>query len=150
MAGGKPYFGGIPTDIDVRRMRESFPKEALKPGKMIPYAEVEKVISVKHHECRFKTVTNRWRRLMENEMDIVIGCVRAGFIVKDDHDMVDMMGSKLRSAIRSSKRAIIVGSRVDTKNLTDEERKQFHHNEMRAGTMLATSQMRKPKELPEL
>jgi hypothetical protein len=151
MANGQPFFGGIPTDIDVRRMRDAFPKDTLKEGKLITYEEIENVIGSKRKEFRFKTVTNRWRKLVEKECEIVIGCVPSkGLIVNDDHEKVDLMGTKLRSAARACKRSLVVSSRIETKNLTAEEKKEFTHRGACAGAMIASARIRGQKALPSL
>ena len=54
---------GLPTDLDVKRLRERYPDSKLTPGMSITYAEACAIIGVhSEKDGRFKSVTNARRR----------------------------------------------------------------------------------------
>lgn len=56
----KPFFGGVPTAGDVKKLLEAFPDPEV--GEVIPYARVAEIIKVDSASNRFRTVTTAWRR----------------------------------------------------------------------------------------
>lgn len=55
----KLFFGGIPTEPDITALKESFPASTLKPGVLVSYHDIEKVIRCAIRSNRFRTVVNR-------------------------------------------------------------------------------------------
>ena len=151
MANGKPFFGGVPTDIDIKRLRDAFPSDQLKEGTLIPYSKVESVLELKRSECRFKTVTSRWRRIIENELGLVIKAkTNEGFYLCDDPAKLDVAGEKLRTAAKAAKRSMVVVARTDRNKLDDERKNDYDLKAMHAAAMISTAQLRKKKALPTL
>lgn len=70
----KLFFGGIPTEPDITALKESFPASTLKPGVLVSYQDIEKVISCAIRSNRFRTVVNRWREELEKDGGIVTRC----------------------------------------------------------------------------
>ena len=105
MANEKLYFGGIPTDIDVRALREAFPESGLKVGQLIPYAAVEAIVKTPKDSCRFKTITGRWRRLVERDSEIILGAEKGqGFRVLDNSEKLELWGTRRGEAWRGEER----------------------------------------------
>lgn len=118
----KPYFNGIPTDIDVENLMKSFgvPRE----GETIQYSDIEKVIGVSREESRFKSVTNAWRKKLERESNIVtIAVMNEGFAHATPTQRLDKCSRKARGG---TKAIILSGDRArrnDISKLTQEERR---------------------------
>jgi hypothetical protein len=55
------YFGGMPTNMDVKRLREEL---VMIEGDEVTHEQVEKILGVKHTVTRFRTITDKWRRVM--------------------------------------------------------------------------------------
>lgn len=148
----KAFLGGVPTDVDIKRIQESYPGHQLVPGTIIPYHEIESLLQEKRWSNRFKGVTNRWRKMVEEETGHVIGTTPGeGFKVLEDAEKVDMSGSKLRSAARYAKRSYTVASRVIASNLSEEDRYRLDFNITKSSKVIAASQIRsKKKLLPDL
>ena len=152
MANEKLYFGGIPTDIDVRALREAFPESGLKVGQLIPYAAVEAIVKTPKDSCRFKTITGRWRRLVERDSEIILGAEKGqGFRVLDNSEKLELSCQKLRSGVKSTRRSFHVAGYVERKALTAEEAKRYDQMTSRAASIMAAAQLRgRGTELPKL
>lgn len=151
MEGSTIFLGGIPTGPDVKRLREYFPDSSLQVGQSIPYKDVEDLIQCKRHSYRFKTVTYRWRRLVEKESSVIIGADSGkGFIVLDDHQKLSLSGSKLRSAARFARRSYVVTGHINRRNLTDDELLRLDHQGKVAGAVLAAATIKRNAELPTI
>ena len=93
----KTYFNGLPTDLDIRRIRDQFPDDALNCEQKISHEEIEQIIECSRDSYRYKTVTARWRKLVENSTNKIIGADRGtGFIVLSEPGKLDLSGDKLR------------------------------------------------------
>jgi hypothetical protein len=145
------FFGGIPAQPDVDKLRRAFPDSRLLPGYIIPYAEIEKIINVPASDSRFRSVTNKWRREIERETNKIIG-VNPGsnFVVLSESEKVDLSGRKLNSAARAAKRSYVIIARTDLQQLTDEERARVQHQTDFGAKILASAQIRSRLELPIL
>ncbi len=139
----KVYFGGIPTEPDVRRIRERFPDDQLVVGQVIPYSEVATIIQAPYRSARFVCVTQRWRILVEKDRGLVIGVEKSeGFKVLDDHQKLDLSGDKLRTAVKQARRSFTLVGMVDRRNLSDEERSRMEHYNNRSAAMISVAQRR--------
>jgi hypothetical protein len=140
-------FGGIPTDMDVKKIREAFPDDELQEGQVIPYATISDIIGNAKDANRFRSVTNRWRKLVEKDSQKFIGTEPGvGFKVLKDGEKLELSGSKLRSAVKSVRRSYVVAGHVDTKRLDEEERGRYDMLCSRHAKLLAAAQVRGQKE----
>ena len=146
------YRGGVPTDIDIRKIRERFPDSSLTVGRIIKYSDVEDVIDVIKNSFRFRTVTWRWRRIVESESAIIIGTERGeGFKILNNNETFEYSNDKLRSAVRSAARSYHLYGYVERKELSKSEQKLFDFNHSKAAALIAVSQLKSiPKRLPSL
>jgi len=152
MTQHKPYFGGVPTDPDIKKLREAFPAERLEMGQVIPYEEVEEVIGTAKKSARFRTVTTRWRRLVERETgNTVIGTERGvGFKVLDNRQKLDLSNDILEQALRRSRRSYQVTGRINLEQLTQDERDRLLMVQKRSAAVVATAQIQRTSDLPTL
>lgn len=146
------YFGGLPTEPDIKKLRDAFPDDALEPGRIIEYSDVAKVIGESVGSNRFKTITSRWRRLVENETgSIVIGTEPGqGFKILEEHEKLNLSGNKLMTAARCARRSYQVTGRVTVKNLSEEDRNRMLTLQKRSAALIATVQIKRTSELPTL
>lgn len=145
------YFGGIPTDIDVRAIREHWPDESLKVGEVIKHDDMEAILKCGRKSCRYKTVTARWRKLVENSTNKIIGAKRGeGFVVLSEREKVGLSGDKLRSAGRLARRSYIVAGRIDVKELSDDQRKELDFVNRKTAAVLTAAKLRPTADLPSL
>lgn len=148
----KLFAGGVPTEPEVRALREAFPEGEMKPGQVIPYEEVERVINTRRDDNRFRSVTTRWRKVVERETgDVVLGSEpNVGFKVLDNTAKISLGHSKLTTAVRSSRRAYVLTARVSPKELSEEEKTRWLALQRRSAAMIATAQIKSTAPLPTL
>jgi hypothetical protein len=145
------FGGGVPTDIDLRLLKDAFPVDKMAVGQLMPYAKVAAAIRCEVGSCRYRTVTNRWRKTIESEHGIIIGTKSGeGFIVLDDHEKLDVSSSKLRSSRRFARRSLQVAAKIDRKMLSAPELSTLDINTLRAASITATAQIRKALDIPSL
>jgi hypothetical protein len=150
---GKLFFGGIPTDIEVKALREAYPNDYLKPGMLIDYGDIEKIIGCTRDSNRWRTITDRWRNVVERETGIIIAPdpLKSGaWKVLLEGEKVSLSSGKLRTAGRMARRSYVVASRVDVKQLTDQERTEYDHSVRRSVALLEAARLKAKAVLPEI
>ncbi len=101
----KAFFGGIPTSIDVRKLREAFP--SLREGDEITHEQVEAVIGSERHASRYRTVTSAWRRELLRNDGIEIGAVIGiGFRCLTPPERIDSSVAGVKAGARKQIRAV--------------------------------------------
>lgn len=155
MTGSNPgsvFFGGMPTEPDIKSIRDSYPDSELKPGMLIPYDAVEGIINAKRRSSRFQTVTTQWRKKVERETGrVVIGTEPGvGFKVLDNVQKIDLGNSKLATAVRQSRRAYVLTARVEVAGLSEEEKGRLLTLQKRSAALIATAQIKSTADLPTL
>ena len=151
------FFGGLPTNIELAKLREAYPEKDMKVGDVILYAEIEKIIGVKRGEARYRSITNRWRRVVESETNLVI---RPGrfidaqyancFVVLSENQKVEYQREELRRSGRAARRSYVIGSRVDRKGLDDNYLAILDHSLKCAAQIHSAAQIRKNIALPTM
>jgi len=146
------FFGGIPTATDVKRIMDAYPVETLTSGKLIGYDEIGAVINEPVRSNRWRSVSNAWRKRLEDESSILIGCKpeKKAFVVLNDDEKVDQENRKYRGAMKGVRRSLKIHTLVDLKQLSDERRAEHHFYEQRAKKILSIAQLRQPKQLPDM
>jgi len=108
----KQYFGGLPTNLDVRKLRKAF--DPLHVGTEITYEMVEDVLGIAQDKPRWKTVTAAWRKQLLNEEGLDLGIGKAGVSFKclNEKERIDDSIGRFkqgtRKQMRAVKRAIVV------------------------------------------
>ena len=119
-------FGGIPTDIDVRRLQEKF--GVPQPGESISYALISEVLGNSRTESRFWVVTGAWRRQLFRENNLVTEAIRnEGFEFLDAHRRVGHAVNRFKQGLRRVGRASLVAASTDRSNLAPEEARVCDH-----------------------
>lgn len=141
---------GIPTDVDVRKIREAFPDTALTPGTTIPYATICKLIHVADHkQGRYASVTQAWRKAIFRESGILLKAQNGMYTVCDNADKAQLSIDKTKSAARFTRKSIVIGKLVDRNALSEDQLKRFDCAQRYNNSVLALQAV-KPKELPPI
>lgn len=122
------YFGGIPTEPDVKKLRAAYPQP--KDGDIIPYEDVEELLAVnrKTQRARWCAITNRWRKLHEHETGQVIGVEPAvGFKALLDDEKLNAGVGKVRHVYKTVRRARVLVGLTNPAKLTAEDRRRMDH-----------------------
>ncbi|MBI5259780.1 MAG: hypothetical protein HY855_24990 [Burkholderiales bacterium] len=113
----KVHFGGIPTDVDVRKLADAFGVPAV--GCEISHEDVERALGVDRHQHRYRTVTVAWRKKLEDSHGVVIGCIPGvGFRSLDEGEQMDAGFDAIKSGARKQLRGIKRAGRVKTNDPT--------------------------------
>ena len=107
----KAFFGGVPTEADVRALNERWP--ALKDGDELSHEEVEAVVKQERGSNRYRSITTAWRRdlLRANNIDLApIPGVGFRCLLPEERISVSIKGfqSGVRKTMRSVKRSAYV------------------------------------------
>mgnify|MGYP001362454639 CR=1 FL=1 len=120
-------------------LRNHFDIESIPEGTVIPYFEVSQVISCPKNSKRFRTITYRWRKIVEREHGILIGTkARVGFVKETNGGKVLFMGRKTKAAFKATTRVVQVAGIVDRKALTTEQQRDYDHQSKKASMALGT------------
>jgi hypothetical protein len=148
---GVLFFGGVPTDTDIATLRNAYPVEALTEGRVIPYEEVGKLIMEGPKTHRFRTVTNRWRKMLEKENSIVLGAkAGVGFLVLSPQERVTLASGHLHSSSLQAVRAHRRSGDVPRARLTTEEGKRADHILHVSAAVISHGRLLSRQEKPEL
>ena len=140
-----------PTALAVKELRKAFPDEVLSTAGVISYAQIEEVVGFKRDTSHFKSAVRMWRRQVEEESRIVIGCKAGeGFFCADDRDKLQMSINKVRSAMKAASRSKRIGELINRFALSPEEQKRLDHTSRMNGSILAICRTKKQTELPTL
>lgn len=116
----KIYGKGIPTLIDVERLRQVFGNP--ERGSTLTYAEIESVLNLDRKSYRFRTVVHAWRAKLYREAKLILRAIpNVGLEVCDAHGEIDYAGRQNKAGMKKIRRAAIVAIHVDRSKLTPEE-----------------------------
>ena len=143
---------GIPTDFDVKRLRERYPDNSLTPGMEVRYADICAIIGVQSYKTgRFQSVTNAWRKAIMSESGIILKAKEGThYVVCDNADKAQIAVDKMKMAARATRRSIIIGKLVDRKALSEDQLKRFDFSQRFNASVLALQSVKPLAELPTL
>ena len=122
----KQFFGGIPTDIEVKLLSDRF--GVPKQGQIIKYDDITDVIKVQRTESRWGSVVSAWRKKLERENNIILTAVKnLGFEALTSSGRVDFSAKVFKQAIKRTGRAATIASKTNRKELSESERKVCDH-----------------------
>lgn len=122
----KVFFGGVPTDGDVKRLLEAFPD--IGPGDAISYVQVAEVIGVKHGSSRFRTVTNAWRKTVMRTQNFVLEAVPGeGFRRQTELERSQKNRTGWRQDQSRAARRVRDLGRTDTRSFDERDQKAHDH-----------------------
>ena len=149
---GKQFFGGVPTDIEIRKLREKYTDDMLVEGFEIPYSDVEEIIDSQYRTHRFYTVTCRWRKILEKDIGIILQAISGEFVfrVLKDGEKVTLGTQKVRTGCKMFRRSYNVFAKTDTKKLTEQETGEYNHSVKRITAVLQAAALKPKAQLPEI
>ena len=128
------FMGGVPTDIDVEKIRKAVIPE---PGVLVPYSVLAAVTELDPKSCRFTTVVRAWRNELRREKNLLTEGVRnEGIMVLAPNRRVDHVGRGTRKGVRALQRARAVAVRTERDGLAPERIRALDHNTRLLGSML--------------
>lgn len=109
----KVHFGGIPTDVDVRKLVDEFGKPAV--GSEITHEQIEQVLRIERASNRYKTVVSAWRKRLIDSHGIVMGAVAGvGYRSLNEAEQMDAGFLSIKHGARKQLRGIKAAARVLT------------------------------------
>ena len=139
---------GLPTGIDVKRLRERYPDNQLLPGVTIQYSDIYPIIGVKEDNGRFRSVTNAWRKAIMSESGIILRAQDKKFVVCDNVEKAQLAVDKSKMAARATRRSAIIGKLVDRKTLTEDQLRRFDFSQRFNASVMALQTIKHQAELP--
>lgn len=141
----------IPTDIDVRKLRDAFPDTTLTAGFVVTYDAICKLLDIPSSEAsRFISVTKAWRKRLARESGIYFKAQDGKFTVLDDAGKADLSIQKTTSAVRRVRDSVIVAKSVNRNMMTEDQLKRFDTAQRYNSSVLAIQTIKQKIELPTL
>lgn len=126
MAKDQMFFKGIPTDIDLDKLRVRFAVPA--PGTIITYQEIESALGISKGSHRFKTVVCAWRRKLDREHNILMKAqVGIGLVSLDGHGRIDTASRTHVQGLKKIRKSGEIAARTGDEDLTPEEKRARDH-----------------------
>lgn len=144
----KPFKNGLPTDIDIRALTDAYGVPAV--GASISYEDVAALIKSPARSSRWTTVTNRWRKRLFKEHNVLIEARDGAFRAMDPAARVDHGAGKYRSGVKHFRRAYTVIGTTDTSQLSAEQKALATHIQNSAATAITAARISAKRSLPSL
>jgi hypothetical protein len=121
------YKGGLPTEMDVKKLFEAFPR--LREGDRILFTEIEDVLDLKKDTHRFKTVVQIWRERNFRDFNLYVKNIRTvGYEIAIPYQRIDASSDKIVRGTRSIIRGGRIASTTNTSDLTPDYKRIADHN----------------------
>lgn len=120
----KTFFRGVPTEVDVKRLEETFgiPAEDV----LIEYDSIEQALQLQKDSYRFRTVLHAWRSKLEREYNLLMVAVSGqGVKVATPDDRVTWASKKLKQGRRSIVRGSGIAATTDASRLSDSKAREL-------------------------
>ena len=138
----------LPVELDLKKLRESFPTTALTEGREIKYEALESIIGRARRTNRFQTVIQKWRRLLLVESNIALLTMsNVGFKVATDQQKMSAGDNYRKQAMRKVQRSIEHYRAVDTNKLSESEIRSLRASMVANSSVLTAMAM--TRELPK-
>jgi hypothetical protein len=121
-------LSGQTTEPEIIKLKEYF-RDLTPDGRVIPHNEMESLLGLSRKQKRYDTITERWRKMVEREVGIIITRELArgeGFKVCTADQVVDLSAGHVKKAGR-----IMGRSHKRLGSLDDEEIKDPKNRERR-------------------
>lgn len=128
----KLFFGGVPTAPDVKRLLEHF---GSPQPRLITHEDVEAVLGITRHTSRYRSVTGAWRKLLEQEHNILVSGAPGGFQILTSPERIDHAMHQRTKGVRRLVRAMKEIVTVPVHELDD--RDKHRHMQVQVTTFKA-------------
>lgn len=145
---GSLVLGGMPTDIDVERLRQEL--GVPRPGDTVPYKKIEDVLHLPRTANRWKSVVGAWRRRLYRENNVMMKAMpNEGYRVLDNHGRVDHGMRTYKGGLRRVYGASVEAVRIERAGLDASEVRTLDHiasvgAQLRLTAITAARQLRYP------
>lgn len=140
------YFGGMPTEPDVKRIVEAWPVETLVPGKEIKCSDIAVMLKLDVEGHRYSTVETAFRRRMSSNHNIEFRKQKGKLRVMSPDERIVYSGERQTSGVRIIRKAGRMAHRTDIREVSESLRPMAEHRVKLAAAIAAANRM-KPKEL---
>ena len=148
------FFGGIPTDIDVKKITDTLGLP--DPGTLVLYETLEEIIDVTRKESRFRSVVGSWRKQLLRDHNLITEGIRdEGIKILENKDRGDHCMRQVAKGSKAIKRGYDRAARTQRDGLTTEQLRVLDHvmnlsgSILNLGRKLEKSRSVVPSELPE-
>lgn len=119
------YFGGVPTEIELKWLLDTFgvPEENWS----VDYEEVAALLKVTPKTPRFRTITNRWRKTIYRDHNVLVVAKNGKFIALDPSGRLSVSKGDIRQGVRKALRGRAKLLATDRDRLTGQEQQEFDH-----------------------
>lgn len=122
----KQFFGGVPTDIEVKQLADKF--GVPKTGQVVKYEEISAVIGCQRTDSRWQSVVTAWRKKLERESNVIMKAIEnIGFEALTASGRVEFSAKVFKQAIRRTGRAANIAAKTNRSELNEEQRKVCDH-----------------------
>lgn len=114
------FFGPNTTGPEVEKLIEAI---QLEEGMIVQHASIEAAIGVEHHESRYRTIVNAWRKRLIRERGVDLHpALGLGYEVLTSARRLEIAVAKLKGSTRKDRAALHLLGRIDQERLTDEQK----------------------------
>jgi len=148
MSKAKLFWGGLTTDPEIALLAEHIgvPEE----GDEISYKQIEELADCEWNTSRFRTITNRWRRMLRREHGLVTTAVAGEcFRVEDSNGRLRFGKQKRRESISKLRNGFEALSGVDARKLNEEERRHLDHETRLQHAVLTAARNEDKRSVPK-
>lgn len=140
------------TDSEIKRIEQVIPAEILLPGKTIIHGELEGILGLTRDQSRYRSVTGRWRRLLQEQHGIVLKAVQGeGYRVLTEAEKVGKATGQIEGIGRAIIRTGKTLQTVDVSKLSGLDRSAYGHQTKRLAILTSSvDQKRFKAPLPTL
>ena len=132
---GKVFFGGLPTDLDVKKVVDAVGLPTT--GQLVTYEQLEEILGPKKNNGRFYSVVNAWRGMLRREHNLISEGIRdQGILFLDPSRRIDHVRRKTAQAGRAIRRGYLVAAATDREDLKTEEIRKLDHVLALTGALL--------------
>jgi hypothetical protein len=122
---GKLYLGGLPTEPDVRRLREEL---ALREGDEVTHEQIEAILNLPRTSDRYRTITNVWRvRMLKDENMEIAAVPGVGFRCLVPAERVDENVKRFQRGTRQQGRSLNRMRRIHPDTLDHVSKTKLDH-----------------------
>lgn len=128
------------TDADVQRLLQVF-DDLLPDGRTIKHEQIEAALTLNRLSSRYRTVTNKWRRVLQHERAIVLDGRAAegqGFVSLTPDDMIRFSNRGVRALGRRIRKLMAIASVPSDAQLSADMAKYRHRLAMAIAQIAGT------------
>jgi hypothetical protein len=141
------YFGGVPTESDIKTLLDTYgvPPEHWTAS----LDDVATLLRVSVAASRFRTVTDRWRRMLYRDHNVLIARRAGKFIALDPSGRLSMARGDIRQGVRKTLRGQTRLLATERGRLSSQEQSEYDHATLVAAAVEAAArqQSKRPKAL---